>query len=585
MKLLKTCGRAGLLLLSLLVLSVPALAAAFTEDGAPLGWTEETDRMDYYEAAPVARAALTRLDAPTELEWGVDYHRFHEQAAEKGEIPQGGWRVPGMFSWKLGALRQYHYRVCVYQKTSDGDVLVDEVDRWYGGDQNGNAELPDGSRRASCFRFLLEDRESGDYYFTVQALGDGNAYESSATAVSGVWHYEKAPERVKTPARPAYDEKTGRFSWLAEDSWQSVRQYVKFYYSPDPALEPSEAGKGAVIQVEGEENSRRISDLALEEKGNGWYSIQVRMISQNLGSLDSSAWSERSAPVYMESGSAVLKELVENLTESASASEKQAAVDAVRQMNTRALADLMAADRENTGAAGDIARLEELAGTRASVEVSESLKAVLDPSQISAAGAGLNVDVGQKVSLKVGEPDPNAILPTMYGNTLQFSMGLENGEGNVLGGMLAVPVKITLPLPGYINPDYLVILHHHSDGTYEEVFEPYVRQEDGQWLATFVVRSFSTFTLAEQRVSASQVPTGAEVSLVPEALEGARACLCALYDKDGQLLGVRTAELNGERQVLAFTCETSAPDHGSVVYLDDEFRPAGEAESFTVIKG
>ena len=151
--------------------------------------------------------------------------------------------------------------------------------------------------------------------------------------------------------------------------------------------------------------------------------------------------------------------------------------------------------------------------------------------------------------------------------------------------MLAVPVKITLPLPGYINPDYLVILHHHSDGTYEEVFEPYVRQEDGQWLATFVVRSFSTFTLAERRISASQVPTGAEVSLVPEAREGARACLCALYDKNGQMLGVRTAELNGERQVLAFACETSAPDRGSVVYLDGEFRPAGEAESFTVIKG
>ena len=149
MKLLKICGRAGLLLLALLVLSVPALAAGFTEDGAPLDWTEaeERDSLEYYSSAPAALAALTRLDAPTELEWGVDYHRFHEQAAEKGEIPPGGWTVPGMFSWKLGTLRQYHYRVCVYQKTSDGDVLVDEVDRWYGGDRRGNAELPDGSRR------------------------------------------------------------------------------------------------------------------------------------------------------------------------------------------------------------------------------------------------------------------------------------------------------------------------------------------------------------------------------------------------------------------------------------------------------
>lgn len=584
MKLLKTCGRAGLLLLSLLVLSVPALAAAFTEDGAPLDWTEETDRTDYYETAPVARAALTRLDTPTELEWGVDYHHF-AQGAEEGVGRRR--EIPGMFSWKLGALRQYHYKVCVYRRDEGGDTLVDMTESWYGGDQDGNVERPDGSRRASCFRFLLEDRESGDYYFTVQALGDGNSYESSATAVSGVWHYEKNPDRLKTPARPVYDEDRELFVWTPDGGGLALwGGYVRYYFSPDPDTEPVETGKGSVyLKSPDGERLVRISDLALEESGSGWYSVRVRTISGNLDLLDSSAWSERSAPVYMESGSAVLKALVENLTESASASEKQAAVDAVRQMNTRALADLMAADRENTGAAGDIARLEELAGTRASVEVSESLKAVLDPSQISAAGAGLNVDVGQKVSLKVGEPDPNAILPTMYGNTLQFSMGLENGAGNVLVGMLAVPVKITLPLPGYINPDYLVILHHHSDGTYEEVFEPYVRQEDGQWLATFVVRSFSTFTLAEQRVSASQVPTGAEVSLVPEALEGARACLCALYDKNGQLLGIRTAELNGERQVLAFACETSAPDHGSVIYLDGEFRPAGEAESFTVIKG
>lgn len=326
-------------------------------------------------------------------------------------------------------------------------------------------------------------------------------------------------------------------------------------------------------------------DRELEKHGSGWYSVQVRTVSRDLGTLDSSPWSERSEPVYMESNSARLEELLEGLAESSSDEEKQAAVDAVRRMDAYALSQLMAADTENTGAAGSVARLEELAGTRASVDVSESMKEILDPARISVIGAGLNVDVGQTVALRLGEPDPEAILPAMYGNALQFSMNLENGEGAALDGMLAAPVKITLPLPGYVNPDYLVILHRHADGSYEEVFEPYVREEKGQWLATFMVRSFSTFALAERRFSASQIPTGAEVSLAPENRDGAAACLCVLYDREDRLLGVRGLERNGERQTVRFACETSAPDHGKLLYLDAASRPVGEAETFTVTKG
>lgn len=578
MEFLKKAGWSGLFLLTLLVLCVPALAAGVTEDGAPPDWTEaeEQDGMDYYETAPAARAALTRLDTPTELEWGVDYHEFVEEGTRT--------EIPGVFSWRLGALRQYRYKVCVYRKDGSGDQLVDMTERWYGGDRGGNAEMEDGSRRASCFRFLLEDRESGDYYFTVQALGDGNEYESSTAAKSGVWHYEKAAERLGTPGRPAYDGK--QFSWSVPDCGSAMGRHTRFYFSAEKDGEPVEAGNGNVVTRPPDETAAaRLPDLALEECGSGWYSVRVRTISRDLGTLDSSAWSERSKPVYLESNSAKLEELLEQLTESSSAQEKQAAVDAVRQMDAYALSQLMAADTENTGAAGSIARLEELAGTRASVDVSESMKEALDPARISVTGAGLNVDVGQIVALKVGEPDPDAILPTMYGNALQFSMNLEDGDGTLLAGTLAVPVKITLPLPEYVNPDHLVILHRHADGSYEEVFEPYVRREGGQWLATFMVHGFSTFALAEVRLSASQIPTGAETSLIPEDRDGVAACLCALYDKEDRLLGVRGAELNGKRQTLRFACETSAPDHGKLLYLDAGSRPVGEAETFTVTKG
>lgn len=577
MNLVKKLMGACLLLLALTVLSVPALAAGLTEDGAPQDWTEaeEADRREDCGTAP---AALTRLDTPSELEWGVDYHRF----AETGQRTE----IPGMFSWKLGNLRQYHYKVCIYRTGGGEDQLVDVTERWYGGDRDGNAELADGSRRASCFRFLLQDRESGDYYFTVQALGDGNEYESSGTAKSPVWHYEKPAARLESASRPAYDEENRLFSWSVADIGPAIGSYTQFYYSAEENGSIQEAGNGSVhTKVPNQRNTVRLTDLALEECGSGWYCVRVRLLSGEVDTTDSSAWSEFSEPVYIESNSEKLSGLVENLTEESTDEEKQAAVEEARRMDAYALSQLMAADRENTGAAGRIAQLEELTGTKAGVEVSETLSDELDRGKISVIGAGLNADVGETVSLKVGEPDPDAIIPTMYSNTLQFSMNLEKRTDDPQTVALRVPVKITLPLPAYINPDHLVILHHHANGSYEEVFEPYVHQgEDGQWLATFVVRSFSTFTLAEVRLTADQIPTGAEISFLPLKRDGAASCLCALYDKDGRLLGVQEAGLNG-RQTLRFACDTSAPETGKLLYLDENSCPVGAAEDFTVAKG
>jgi len=115
----------------------------------------------------------------------------------------------------------------------------------------------------------------------------------------------------------------------------------------------------------------------------------------------------------------------------------------------------------------------------------------------------------------------------------------EDKDTSTAGLQLAVPVKITLPIPGNINPAFLVVLHYQqSTGTWEELMWPHIYQERGKWFATFVVDSMSPFALAERQITAIAYDDGIEVSAyLPTAGEETRY-LCALYSADGQMLGM-----------------------------------------------
>jgi len=555
-----------LALLACLLLGTTALAAGpADENGAPADCTEE-------EGGRIAvRAAGRALGTPYGLEWDVDYHRYYHYDG----VPGYPKTIPGMISWKIAEPRQSHNEVCIYRKTAGGDELIDRVKKWYAGDNNGSVEW-NGERYASCFRFLLEPRESGEYYFTVKALGDQVNYEDSGTAVSGILNYVRPAEALTAPVPPAPAEKEGRrgFSWERPGE-DVLAYYVKFFYAPDLETEPAECG-GIVHEMGSGQAFQAIPDSALEEHGGGYYFARLMAVSKDIKRIDSSPWSELSGSIYIRSDSDTLKEIAAGLGENASDEARQAAIDSVRDIPMESLAQLMAADRDNSGAAGDVARLEELTGNRTEIAVSGTMEGRFPRDQIAVTGAGLNVDAGKSVTLSVGEPDAGAIIPTMCANTVQFSMELKDGAGAALP-KLTVPVKITLPVPEGINPNTLVILHHHADGTYEEVFEPYVREEDGRWLATFVVRSFSTFTFGERRLSAERAGGGVEAALSADA-----AGLCALYGEDGRMLEVRP--FGAGDGTLRFT------DGGEDAYVkaffpDDQSRPSGGAWYADVKKG
>ena len=124
-----------------------------------------------------------------------------------------------------------------------------------------------------------------------------------------------------------------------------------------------------------------------------------------------------------------------------------------------------------------------------SSNVTQEMEQLIDPGKISVVGAGLNATGSGIVELGFSKPivDEN-IDATKYKNAIQLDIKLE-GTGIVPGATLAIPVRITMPIPSGISLSNLCILHFHSTGE-PELLLP-IFNNDGT--CTFTVTSFSTF--------------------------------------------------------------------------------------------
>ena len=517
---------------------------------------------------------LPQLETPYDLVFGIDYHRWYEDE-DKTEpcLP-----VPGMLSWKMGELRQDRCVVRIYRVTGAGDVLVDESANWFVGENGGGVHV-DEEYCCSCFRFLLEDRESGDYYFTVRAKGDGVSYADSETAVSETWHFEKPGSRLPTPENTRLQPPKD-CSWTNSPDALIAQAYIQYYYAASPEDTPVRVG--GIIKGNWQEDS--IPDNYIESNGVGYYSATVTLLSWDVTEEDIGRAGEMSEPLYISAQDLALIAAAGDIDADSSMSEKRQALEAVRTIGAENLAAAMAADRDNSGSAGTIAALEETLGNTSVVAVDEEIASVFDPAEVSVIGAGLNVAVGQSVTLKVGAADRDKVIPPMYANTLQFSMHLENEAGEDLtpgSGTLDVPVKVTLPVPENINPQFLSILHHHADGSYEEVFLPYVHEVNGKWYATFVVRSFSDFTLAETGAAAEYSDGLVEVSVRFAVLPDAVNAVCVLYGEE-QMLGLRFLTPGAGEQSVSIPCGEAAELSVRIFVLDAAFLPLTEVSRIPV---
>ena len=288
-------------------------------------------------------------------------------------------------------------------------------------------------------------------------------------------------------------------------------------------VEPTQAMADVVVYKVGQEEAysrhgwkfdsmdvpewRSIDSFAMDDPESGTYYFTVTSTGDGINYFDSDTavsdpWTYVKPDAKLGSCSN-LTELVENvgnqldnvISDSGSMTDDEIR-GAVQSLDTNELKSAMLADQD---VVENIAVLEDQVGGAAPVEVTNDANA-FDPGKVSIVGANLNnaESAEDPIKLVIDKPEKDHVIDAAYDNSVavKFAMDLENVEDTE---NLAVPVKITLPIPANINPAFLVILHYHANGTVEEISmaDLHIINRGGENYVSFVLTSFSDFIMTQ----------------------------------------------------------------------------------------
>lgn len=445
-------------------------------------------------------SGLIKLGTPINLSWGKEYReKWHWDETTEEDVFDGYEVIdkPGMSSWETVTPDQAEVSIKIYRV---GENTPCAEGRWGFGEEFQ-------PKYRSIDPFMTDDLGSGSYYFTVQSLGDYIEYRNSDIAVSGVYEYVKPEERlgdcIDFKWEEREDDDPAIFRWFTWKNPDSNSEYIdgyqiEFYYSDEIDGEYEQfSGIGGRNNVQTEEPF--FADF-LRERGIGYYKFRMRALSSNIEKCLNSMWSEFSPILNVVE---VSREADQSVDQMLNAAQKGTVApdiikSAVQSMDTKTLAAALNADNDNSGTTEKLADLESLLeGGPAQVQVTQAASAFA-ANEVSIVGANLNTNVSEDadpITLVVDKPSKDHVIPELYNSAVavKFSMTLENVENPE---KLEVPVKITLPVPESINPDFLVIFHYHADGS-RELIRPYVYEENGKYYTNFVLTSFSDFTMTQ----------------------------------------------------------------------------------------
>ena len=478
-------------------------------------------------AAPAFAAegnGLTKLANPTELKWDATR--------------------PGYCSWKADGYAQNEFLTKIYLVGADSPVL--EGYHHFFADHN-SSEFGMPSFAQECAGGNGAAWESGDYYFTVQSIGDGIEYSdsdviSSKNVDGGIYHYTKPDNALPTIGK-------GSWSWPAAE-WtepankENIGLYLIDYGFSETRIDPNNGLPDAFFIGGSRGISPGNADMWLQEKlvsenGNGFYYFRVRALSSNIETIQNGSYSPWSDAYDLKSASQRIQNTLTGLNTSATAGNVKAEVQKLNQVE---LENAMRADLDGSNGTIDaLMALEDKAGGPAGVTVSADMASSFASTDISVVGAKLNNTSGGDITLNVGRAqDSHDIRDELYNSTVavDFSMTLDNAANP---GNLDVPVKVTMPIPSTINPAFLTILHYHADGSYEEVHTHCFKNDAGKWFVSFVLTSFSDFVMTE--TVGSNLPTVEKIPAVGTAV--ARTQTVKLDGKDVQFQYYAVKDANG----------------------------------------
>lgn len=472
---------------------------------------------------------LPPLDAPTDLAWAGDY--------------------PGDIRCKSGTLFQDHLLWALYQVGNPAPLARRETA--YSGHYDPDSWRVDDLLWRGYHDY--PDRESGDYYFTVQAVGDEEQYKDSPVVRSDTWTYTRPEAELAAPTDLHWEGQTA--CWSDEvNRAADLYGYLIQFRCEDPetgnAVSTYDMYDIASLAFGGLKDT--LDDQILERLGSGTCQFRIQPLSRDITRIRHGQWSEfNEVGTQLTAPSTVADALDQLLTtytpsEGAELTEEQttalkSAVAAKKDELERTL--FSGADSSN-GVAGKLQALEALVGGPASVTVTGDAPEEIKDAQsgVSIVGASLNGAAGSTVSLKIDKAEAvsaeTPINPAQYHNTIPFSMTLKGVDAQEQHQPLAVPVLITLPLPSSIRPSFLVLLHKIGD-TWQEIFPYQILYNDElkQYCVRFTVTSFSDFAFAQRLFCGIQQLNANNGQLTVCATADVKKVVAAVYDGSGKQLG------------------------------------------------
>lgn len=489
-------------------------------------------------------ASLPQLDAPTDLSWAGDY--------------------PGDIRCKPGALFQDLLLWTLYQVGNPTPLARRETA--YSGRYD-----PDSWRVDDLFWRSYRDypdRESGDYYFTVQAVGDEEQYKDSPVVTSPIWHYERPEAELTAPTGLHWEGQTACWSDESNHAADLYGYEIQFRcVAPETGAETGTKYTLTMDELSSNRLKHTLQDWVKDLLGSGTCQFRLRAVSGDITRFRHSQWSAFSAEsTQLTAPSTVAKALDQLLTdytpsEGAELTEKQTAAlkSAVAAKKDELASTLCTGDGGSTEVADKLQALEALVGGPATVTVTgDAPKEIKDAQNgVSIVGASLNGTAESAVTLKIDKAEAvsaeTPINPAQYHNTIPFSMTLKGVNAPAQHQSLAVPVLITLPLPGSIHPSFLVLLHKIGD-TWEEIFPYQVFYDETlrQNCVRFTVTSFSDFAFAQRLFCGIEDMDPVDGQLTVCATADVKRVVAAVYDGSGKQLD----------------CAASAIENGGTLTLD-----------------
>ena len=428
-----------------------------------------------------AAFAAEQLPATTGLEWveeaGTIQHQTTDGTTSNTHV------FPWDIKWDRVANGTNSYDIYLYKDNTEIDSTT-----W-------SFDATDISPAFAVDFFRMEPRESGTYYFTIQALGDGQDLADGPVATSAKKTYTAPDAQLAYPTNLRWDGTTARW-----DAVEGAGGYtIEWYYSPTATGELRPVGSTGF----GLETEIELEDWILTEAGPGYYAFAIRTMSDDVDTIRPSELSQLSARYSTDGATADVSDALDNILnsvgENATEDEIKAAVNAVKSLDSEELRVAMAADTSDDGVNSKIQELENKTNIDVNTTVQDGLN--LDAGKISLTGAALNAAEGtDKVNFQISKPEEDMVVKGAYTNAVQFDFQMDGTESTE---EFAVPIKITMPLPQGIDPTKVRILHYTASGALEEIVFPHVFENDGIYYASFVVTHFSTFVFANVTTAAT----------------------------------------------------------------------------------